>query len=276
MTTHKKITDSEYNALTGLRASVLKELVKSPLHAKYAEDNIKDNTPALLLGRWLHSYILEPDNFAKKHHFLDEKLDLRKSADKERKALLVQEFGENIIDLQTAEVLKNIRKSAYINQSITNTLKAVSEVELSLQWQERGLECKARLDAYSEQLGAIIDIKTCQDASKSGFSRTINNFNYHLQAAHYLAGAAENGIKADKFIFIAFEKNAPYASAIYLLDIGTIGTAQTQREFLLELYKKCKQRGLWPSYSNKVENIALPEWASAQIENEFLEDKNYE
>lgn len=275
MITHK-MPEGDYNAINALRATVLKELVKSPLHAKYALENIKKPSEALIFGRWLHSYLLEKSEFDKTHHFIGRKLDLRTTKDKEYKATLLEEYGENIIDLDSETKLKDMRSSALANPAVAKVLKAITDTELTLQWTEQRVECKARLDAYSKQLKAIIDVKTCQDASPEGFSRSINNYNYHLQASHYLEGAKKCGLEVDSFIFIALEKEAPYASAVYMLEIGTLGTAQSQREDLIKLYRDCQAKDFWPSYSNKILDIALPEWASNQIERNFIKENNYE
>ena len=69
-----KISDKEYNELDALRATALKELVKSPFHCRYCEHEDKKPTPALIFGRQLHSYILEPEKFTAEHLLLEEKL----------------------------------------------------------------------------------------------------------------------------------------------------------------------------------------------------------
>jgi exodeoxyribonuclease VIII len=66
-----------------------------------------------------------------------------------------------------------------------------------------GLRVKARPDWYFG--GTIVDLKTCQDASPSGFARACATFSYHVQAAHYL-----NVTFAERFIFIAVEKTYPF------------------------------------------------------------------
>lgn len=60
-------------------------------------------------------------------------------------------------------------------------LNACEETQLSLVWRENNLLCKGRLDVLSSELKTIIDLKTCQDASREAFSRKIADLGYHRQ-----------------------------------------------------------------------------------------------
>lgn len=265
----KGITDEDYNQIPALRATVLKELIKSPLHARYCMDNQREPTEALIFGRLLHSFLLENQTFSKNHYFLDRKLDFRKKEDKELKASLEAQYS-NIISLDVAEQLTDMRQAALKNPAVANALKSISDVELSLIWQSDSIACKARLDGYSKQLKAIIDIKTCQDASPRGFARSLFSYGYHIQAAHYLEGARACGLAAKNFIFIAIEKKEPFACAAYRLETSSLMTAQTLRCDLLEKYSRCEATNRWQGYSDRIEDIAIPEWASREVENNFL------
>ena len=77
------------------------------------------------------------------------------------------------------------------------------KTELSIVFDYYGNLCKARFDMLQNDV--IIDLKTCRDASPSGFKKAIRNFSYHQQAAFYL-----DGIKAHKFYFVFIEKKEPY------------------------------------------------------------------
>ena len=47
----------------------------------------------------------------------------------------------------------------------------------------------------------LVDFKKTQDASESGFTRSVYNYGYNLQSAFYL-----EGFSADRFFFVAVEE----------------------------------------------------------------------
>jgi hypothetical protein len=104
--------------------------------------------------------------------------------------------------------------------------------------------------------GTVIDLKSTVDASPAGFARAVARYSYHVQAAHYMAGT-----KCDRFLFVAFEKTAPYACAVYELDADAIARGRDLREHALETLASCIELGVWPGYATEVQVLELPRWA---------------
>ena len=130
--------------------------------------------------------------------------------------------------------------------------------------EETGLQCKCRPDIWAGKV--IVDLKTTEDASPEGFSRSIQTYGYGIQAAHYLAGAG-SGSGADAFIFVAVEKKAPYAVAVYELDPLSLEICETKRRALLEYWANCREADMYPAYSDECQLISLPAWAMKGTEN---------
>lgn len=83
--------------------------------------------------------------------------------------------------------------------------------ERSFWWIDRrtGLPCRCRPDwlCWTDLGWVAVDIKTCRDASKFGFRRTVTRRDYHLQAPFYTDGINQHlDAGVAKFIFLAVEK----------------------------------------------------------------------
>src|SRR5690606_5815050 len=141
------------------------------------------------------------------------------------------------------------------------------EAERSAIWRDpdTGVLCKGRFDEISRSVGAITDLKTTTDASPEAFSRAIYRYGYYLQAAHYLSGAKALDLPAEFFVFIAIEKDPPYAVAVYHVRGDAIQAGLDELRLLLELYARCEESSIWPGYPAEAVEIDLPPWAYREI-----------
>ncbi len=99
-------------------------------------------------------------------------------------------------------------------------LSAAGKAEQSYFWtdKETGLGCKCRPDYMFDDGSTIVDLKTTTDASLKGFSRSVCNFRYHVQAGFYLHGIEQStGVRPDRFIFVAIERCAWETETYYEL-----------------------------------------------------------
>ena len=109
--------------------------------------------------------------------------------------------------------------------------------EVTMLWHQYDVPCKARIDYLTGS--AILDVKTCADASPEGFARQIATFQYHVQAAHYANGFREVvGWDLDRFVFIAVESEAPYAVGCYTLDARSLQSGRILIERAAEAYRR--------------------------------------
>jgi len=136
-----------------------------------------------------------------------------------------------------------------------------AQVEHTVFWtdKETGIECKARFDVLGPLL---VDLKTTRDASPKGFQRAIATYGYHIQAAHYMAGAIANGMEPQGFLFACVETSAPYLPAGYLMGNPTLEQGERERREALTTYAQCLRDDRWPGYNDdRIEVIDLPTWA---------------
>jgi exodeoxyribonuclease VIII len=136
--------------------------------------------------------------------------------------------------------------------------------ELSALWTDErtGQLCKARWDAPDADAGVIADLKSCDDASPSGFRRSLGRWAYHRQNAFYMDGAAAVAPGSfDTFVFIAVEKRPPYGVAMYRLPASAVQAGRDEYEPLLQRYAECVRDNHWPSYPAEVLDLDIPAYA---------------
>ena len=128
-----------------------------------------------------------------------------------------------------------------------------------------GIDIKCRADRVTAS-GFIVDLKTTQDASASAFAKSVANFNYHLQAAFYMRCIEQaTGTIPKGFVFVAVEKEPPYACQVFLADEEMLNFGTKKVDLLLkQLRQLTEEFGTkpWPSYSQQVQPLSLPEWAT--------------
>ena len=141
--------------------------------------------------------------------------------------------------------------------------------EFTVQWECMHTKCKSRIDLLYEDSRTdeilIVDLKTCRDASPSGWRRDATDFKYYLQAAFY-TDAAKYHFGPDReiqFIFVAVESTAPYAVGVYDCSDGTLKQGRREYTNALSDLLFCRQNDSWPGYdqSNTVYTYRLPVYA---------------
>ena len=145
--------------------------------------------------------------------------------------------------------------------------------EQSFFWknEQTGLDCKCRPDYLFKDGTTIVDLKTTTDASLKGFSRSVCNFRYHVQAGFYLHGIEQaTGVRPDRFIFVAIEKTAPYGVGVYEADAAMVSNGFEQAMIDLQKIAKWKKTEIYTGYTEEIKQISLPAWMSPKRNNTVL------
>ena len=259
-----EIENEDYHNSEGLSRSALLTFKKSPLHywSQYKRDDIKseEDTAALTLGNAVHCYILQPEKFNQYYHVVD-KPDCRTTKGKEEWANINATHGHKII--LPAKVFNEVEKmgQAFKNHELANKFINGAQFEKSIFWKDHvtGILCKTRPDIWLPNI--IADIKTTVDASERAFQRDMAKYGYHIQAAMVQDGIYHATDKwIETFVFIAIEKDDPYAIGIYELDNDSIEKGREEYKKLLSDYQPYKENDvkIWPSYKPTV--ISLPSY----------------
>lgn len=249
-----------YHAVEALSASGGRKLRKSPLHYKLMRDTVSEPTAAMQFGTVVHACVLEPD--ALSCYAVAPKVDKRTTAGKADWAAFQAAHAGKIILSPDDDKRARACVAAVRAHPAAMKLLDGAHTEMSLFWNDARYKapCKCRFDAINR--GGGIDLKTTQDASPDEFGKSIANFEYHAQAAHYISGAEHALNESPRFFaFVAVESEPPHAVACYYLPANAILAGQRLVAIALERYAEALASGKWRGYSQTIDAIQLPRWA---------------
>ena len=257
---HGFISETDYRNHSAIsRSQVWRMITKSPAHALIPTPA----TNAMELGTAIHQALLEPHKFTET--FLCGPDNRR--GNKWKDAVAEAEANNQLIltapDYEKVERITDAVLSNSLARSMILSNSAVKEYSSFFKHEHTGLQCKARFDVFDESAGTIIDLKTTADASKDAFSRSCANYGYHLQAAWYLMAHE----KAHQFVFIAVEREEPYAISFYELDENSLADGESLMRKGLEQWKECVELDHWPTYPQKLQEVSIPHWAMMRFLN---------
>lgn len=256
---YHNIPNTVYHAGPGISKSGLWTIhTQSPAHYRFAEREQKNHFD---FGEACHLAILEPNKFEQQVYRgpEDRRGNKWKDADEwcsvERKLLLTSGDYDSVLAIRDA-----VHADQWINSIITG---GEPLVEASGYWidEETGFLCRCRPDLYREDLGIIIDLKSTISAHPDAFARSVVNYGYHAQEAFYSDGWSAIGKPVNGFVFLAWEKKAPYAHAVYELPPSIVEEGRAIMRQALETYAECAREDYWPGYKEGVQELEFKRWA---------------
>ena len=253
----KHISFEEYQRISRVNMSTLKEFRKSPAHYRHRLLCKDNDSPAKRLGRAVHLATLEPERFVSTYVIWNEGRRFGKKWDKFKKVFK----GREILTNEEYARCLAIQQSTRSNQMAMSYL-ASGAAEITATWIDKktGIGCKGRLDFANDS--AIVDLKTTRDASPNGFGREVWRYGYHLQAAFYQDGhAAATGTRLP-IVIIAVETEAPYVVQVYSVPEQVLDAGREEYSRLLELLATSRAENNWPGYSEQELELTLPRWAT--------------
>lgn len=185
-----------------------------------------------------------------------------------------EQLKKKLIDSEMFEQATAIHNSGIANKRVAQLLSN-GQPERSILWRDAdtGILCKSRPD-YMRQLKrkdspdfwCISDIKTTGSASPldepGTFVRIAHGLDYHVQDAMMRDGLNTiSGEGSAIVVFIAIERNQPYAFATYTLEDDAVELGRENYKRALSIYAECLKTGEWPCYSQKLITIKYPKYA---------------
>lgn len=267
----KGMSNDDYHAADGISKSGLDLIAQSPLHywARYLDPKRKPHepTPAMVTGTAIHTAVLEPARFAAEFR-VEPAVNKRTNAGKEEYEAFVADCEANgftpisVKDLEVCNNISEVVRSHYTAQQLLSE----GEAEVSMFWDDpvTGVLCKCRPDWITKG-GIVVDLKSTGDASPSGFAKSAYNFRYWVQAAWYLDGIEQaTGKRPEAFVFVAFEKEPPYACGFYYATEEMIEAGRSEYRRLLDQYADSLKHQNWRGYSTTLEPLLMPAWYQKQ------------
>jgi hypothetical protein len=247
---------ADYLKLDAVNWTTLKAMRRSPKHYRYVAAHPAEYTPAMMLGRAVHTAVLEPDRFPLDYAVWDgarrqgNAWEAFKIANAKRTILRADEYA-----------LCLAIRDAVRAHPVAKHLLEVGEAEKTITWTDPDtkLKCKGRLD-WLNGIG-LCDLKTTVDLDPFRFGAQVARLGHHCQLAFYRRGLHANGLDVPVKI-LAVEKEPPYDTAVFALDEETLYAGDEEVTELLRRVAECRKTNTWPGRFGEGEApLALPGWA---------------
>ena len=262
------MTEAEYRAAAGINWSTLKYMRDSPMAYQHAVMVPRADSAKLMLGRAVHTLVLQPDQFDAQFVVWDG--GDRRGA--EWKVFAEANSARTILKVDEMALASRIADAVFNHSPALDLLQGCT-FEAPLVWHDPATEmlCKARLDAIHAGEGLLIDLKTTRSADNRRFGLECARLGYALQLAHYAAGCEHAaGFVPQRHILIAVEKDAPH-------DVGVFEVADMHKELardevamLLQRVKECRAERRWPGRYAEPQILQLPAYVEGELEIEEL------
>jgi hypothetical protein len=245
-----------YRKIKALNWTHLKRMRQSAKHFKYWSEHETEDTPTMILGRAVHTAVLEPDRFPIDYAVWKG----ARRAGNDWEAFQAANADRTILRLEEYQWCLEIRDAVRAHP-VAKHLLEVGEAEKTIVWTDEasGLKCKGRLD-FLNGIG-LVDLKTTADLDPIRFGGQAARLGYHCQLAFYRRGLRANGIDVPVKI-LACEKDPPHDVAVLALDDDTLFAADEEVSLLLKRVVECRKSKQWPGRFGNVEApLQLPGWA---------------
>lgn len=238
------LSRAEYDQEDALSFTGLKELLKSPAHYQHWRTAVKEETKALIIGAATHSAVLTPDIFNDAYAQAPE-VD-RRTKDGKATWEAVQSSlkpGQKLLAFDDYQHVMDIADA--VTKVFPNAGNPDAWAECPLFGKDRETPIKGIPD-FIDADGWIYDLKTTSDAiDERSALRTILNYKYHVQAAHYirLAQNHRGDILGHRIIFV--EKDAPHSVAIYEIAGEILDAGRDECERAYAIFDRCRADNTW-------------------------------
>ena len=279
---HKDLNNDEYHGSFGTSSTQIKKLIdRTPAHLEHSWSQVNEATKNMMLGTAVHTLVLEPDLF-EQEVAIEPVLNKRTNAGKEAYAEFLQ-LNEGKAIITVAQLDQALAMAASVMAHPNASLLLSSGVaESSIYWWYKTMDndeidagekykemLKVRPDFICSDYPVVLDLKSAQDASYSGFARAIHNFGYHVSAAMYLEGVNQcqpllkelRHIAYTKFVFVVVESEAPYLTAVYELSADDLQLGKTIYRNCLRTLRDARETQSFPGYPEEIRIIELPAYA---------------
>jgi exodeoxyribonuclease VIII len=249
-----EVPNDAYHAGPGISSTGLKKILESPAHYQAHKNSPQKKTTALVTGNLIHLATLEPELF-KNSTVVSPKYGKSKADLAEKEAFYAANKDKEIISAKDHKAILDIALTIRKNKLAAKLLSG-EFTEISVYWNDEktGVLCKARADHINGD--TIIDLKSTTNASPRAFQYHVEDYQYHISAAHYLTGF-KTVLPVELFAWLAVEKSSPYGCRFYAADSQTIETGLAECARALEIYAECLAKNKWPGYPMQFETISI-------------------
>jgi len=265
------LPEAEYHAHPALSSTGARLLLDSPARFHYAQSHPQPHKDAFDLGTAVHTkalgvganVITYPEEHLTPSGAVSTKAATVAWAEEQRAAgkVLISPDRASLVDGMAEAVLAHPTARALFEQD------GNAEASVFATDPDTGVELRARFD-YRAAIN--VDLKTTsKEASPDGFIKSVMNFGYDVQEAHY--GDVDEIVTGERrpFVFVVVETDAPHLVGVHQLDVVFRDMGQTKARRARELFASCTASGEWPGYPSHVQLLSPPVWAVYQHEEKY-------
>jgi len=256
---------------TSLSATGAKRILEAPAKYHHAQNSGEVYKSVFDFGTAAHTLVLGTGRPLAVIPF-----DEWRSKDAKQAVQDARDAGEVPIkpkDMATVEAMAEQIRQHPLAVALLDPTKG--KAEQSVFWEWDGDWYRARPDFMDDlprdgrDYLIVVDYKSTPDASTRGFEKSIVNFGYHVQAAHYSSGVTAVTGMPVKFLFIAQEKTAPYLVNVIELSSELLLIGSERMDRAMHVWRECRRTGIWPGYEVKVQRAIAPTRTSDQHEEDM-------
>lgn len=251
--------------------STLKAMRQSPKHYLHGLASPREDTEALLLGRYAHCAVYEPHKLAERyvcepkfHHGWNDDTAIKagfQGGKQAAAAWAIANVGREVIAADLwgrAHALAAALAADPIAAPLFHT--GYSEQLVTWTDQATGIECRGRIDHVN---GCLSDLKTARSIEPRQFAAQAVQLGYISQLAYYADGLAANGVVlTEPPVIIAVENVAPHDVIVLELSESDIASGRRIYRQCLDRLKWCRDRNEWPGVAGgQRQGFVMPAWA---------------
>jgi hypothetical protein len=262
------MTYEEYDAIEGVRWSILKWMSQSPAHFEEALQGGGRETAPLRLGRGVHCAILEPETFSGRWVTWTGKRDARH---KKYQAFLAEHAGKEVLSATESSHIVSVSAAVRRHEEARRWVTGASEQVVTWRDEDTGLKCKARIDLlcnvkpggpYSTAgLWRQVELKSTEDADPRWFPTRAARLGYHAQMAFHQDGLIANGFRMDpEPLVILVETVPPFDVQVFGLVEPAVEAGRREYKRLLARVADCMVKNEWPGRApTGIQPLDIPE-----------------
>lgn len=211
------------------------------------------------VGKAAHSVILEGDDCI----YVVHEEDWRKNVAKEARDYARSLGKVPLLAKKRDEVMRMVDavREQLASHSADPPLFSDGKPEVSLHWDEDGVQCKARLDWLRDDLATIDDLKTTsRSANPEAYRKALWTVGGHVQAASNIQAVEAVMGSVPTFRWVVVETAPPYALSVIEPAGDVLAAGRSDWEYARGVWRSCMATGSWPAYPSTVVRVEAPSW----------------
>ena len=231
----------------------------------YVKGNKMKTTPAMELGQAVHAMLAGMEDMVVAYDGVRRGKDYLNWVQEQPEGALI--VSKSVHDVAVNCMLAVDRHPLIHNLLADEGLCHTTRYEECFAWidESHDTPCKFRPDHFNDDLRLIIDYKTISRFSEKAIKKQIIDLKYHLQAAHYMIGAAHalsEPVHRITMIFLFVETAAPYRCAAIKLSDEDVDSSLSYRDKMLDkLHSLADAQDYRESYQKDINVLELPRYS---------------